>query len=89
MSLELYKGLLKYQLMSDPVEYAIDFRNDGHGGGDAVIMKELYETMCTGKAPKCSGSEGLESAVFALALDEAAAKGIMLDLEPVWKKLDR
>ena len=52
-------------------------------------MKELYETMCNGTAPKCSGNEGLESAVFAIALDEAAEKGTMIDLEPVWKKLNR
>ncbi|MBE6378583.1 MAG: Gfo/Idh/MocA family oxidoreductase [Lentisphaerae bacterium] len=89
MSLELYKGILKYQLMNDKMEYSLDFGSDGHGGGDEVIMKELYEVMCTGEKPKCSGSEGLESAVFALALDEAAEKGTMVDLEPVWKKLDR
>ena len=37
----------------------------GHGGGDAYIMKELFHTMTTGEEPKCSGSEGLESAVLA------------------------
>ena len=89
MSLELYKGILKYQLMGDKMEYSLDFGSDGHGGGDEVIMKELYETMCTGTLPKCSGSEGLESAVFALALDEAAEKGTVIDLEPVWDSLDR
>ena len=89
MSLELYKGILKYQLMNDKMEYSLDFGSDGHGGGDEVIMKELYETMSTGVLPKCSGSEGLESAVFALALDQAAETSSIVDLEPVWKKLDR
>ena len=42
-----------------------------------------------GSAPKCSGSEGLESAVLALAIDQAARTGKVVDLEPVWKKLGR
>lgn len=52
-------------------------------------MKELYDTMTNGTAPKCSGNEGLESAVFALALDQAARTGQVVDLEPVWKSLGR
>ena len=67
----------------------IRFTGDGHGGGDDFIMKELFETMSTGVLPKCSGSEGLESAVFALALDQAAEEGTVIDLEPVWKNLNR
>lgn len=67
----------------------IEFSGDGHGGGDDFIMKELYETMTTGAAPKCSGNEGLQSAVFALALDRAACTGQVVDLEPIWKSLGR
>ena len=52
-------------------------------------MKELYQCMCDGSAPKCSGSEGLESAVVALALDRASRTGQIVDLEPVWKSLGR
>ena len=81
--------MLTYRTLGDEGETSIKFSGDGHGGGDGFIMKELYETMCSGTAPKCSGNEGLESAVFAIALDEAAEKGTMIDLEPVWKKLNR
>ena len=52
-------------------------------------MKELFHTMVTGDAPKCSGSEGLESAVLAMAIDQAARTETIVDLEPVWKKLGR
>ena len=56
-----------------------------------MIMKELYEgPMCQEDAlPKCSGNEGLESAVFALGFDQAAREGKIIDLEPVWQKLNR
>ena len=52
-------------------------------------MKELYDSMKNGTPPKCSGNEGLESAVFALALDQSAREGKLVDLEPVWNSLDR
>lgn len=89
MCLELYASTLKYRNLADDGEYTISYASDGHGGGDDYIMKELYETMCTGSLPKCSGSEGLDSAVFALALDKAAETNSMIDLEPIWKTLNR
>jgi hypothetical protein len=52
-------------------------------------MKELWATMTEGVPPKCSGNEGLESAVFALGFDQAAREGQIIDLEPVWQKLNR
>ena len=45
--------------------------------------------MCGGEDPACSGNEGLESAVVALALDKAAATGKLIDMEPIWKSLNR
>ena len=88
--LELYNRVIKYRFLGSDEENLINFKSaDGHGGGDAYIMKELFETMTTGAAPKCSGSEGLESAVLALAIDKAARTGSIVDLEPVWKQLGR
>ncbi len=89
VSLELYNRTLKYRTIDDNLEHSILFTGDGHGGGDDFIMKELFDTMSNGTLPKCSGSEGLESAVFALALDKAAENVSVVDLEPVWKKLNR
>ena len=90
LKLELYDKVLSYRKMGDPIIHTMDFSGiDGHGGGDLYIMKELYDTMINGTEPKCSGSEGLESAVYAMALEESADTGKIVDLEPVWKKLGR
>jgi len=89
LDIELAQMSLKYKHIADEAVSLISFTGDGHGGGDSFIMKELYDTMTNGTAPKCSGNEGLESAVFALALDQAARTGQVVDLEPVWKSLGR
>ncbi len=87
--IDLYTGLIHYrQLGSDELK-VINVSGDGHGGGDSYIMKELYESMCTGSAPKCSGNEGLESAVFAIAMDEAAKTQQTVDMKPIWESLGR
>ena len=90
LKLELYDKILTYRKMGDGIIHTLDFSGiDGHGGGDSYIMKELYDTMINGTEPKCSGSEGLESAVYAMALEEAADTGKVVDLEAVWKQLGR
>ena len=89
MRLDLYTGKLYYRCIGGEGTIEVAIAGDGHGGGDNYIMKELYETMTTGAKPKCSGNEGLESAVYALALDEAARTKQIVDLEPVWKSLGR
>ena len=87
---ELYNREIKYRCLGSDEEHRLVYKNaDGHGGGDEYIMKELFETMTKGTEPKCSGDEGLESAVLAMAIDQAARTGSIVDLEPVWKKLGR
>lgn len=87
MKLNLYSNIIRYRRLGDEGVTELNFSGDGHGGGDSYIMKELYETMSRGVPPKCSGAEGLRSAVFALALDRAACTGEIIDLEPIWKAL--
>lgn len=87
--LEVYSGLLTWQRLSDPEPHQLMLKDGLHGGGDSVIMKELLETMEKGVTPRCSGRDGLDSAVVALGLDEAIASGTVVDLEPVWKRLGR
>jgi len=89
MIVELYSATLKVKRLGEGVSETYDFGCDGHGGGDEYIMKELYDTMVNGVPPKCSGNEGLESAIAALAIDQAAHTRQMVDLEPVWQKLGR
>lgn len=89
MKLDLYQSKLVYKRLGDPCLYTINFGADGHGGGDSSITKELYRSMCDGTLPKCSGDAGLESAVFALALDRSVEERSIIDLEPVWQRLKR
>ncbi|MFC1453280.1 Gfo/Idh/MocA family protein [Verrucomicrobiota bacterium] len=86
---ELYTGTLRVRGLGEDEERSIELTGDGHGGGDAFIMKELFDTMVNGTPPKCSGEEGLESAVVALAIDQAAREERIVDLEPVWQSLGR
>lgn len=88
--IDLYKSEIRYRNIADEGETVIHYADsDSHGGGDRLIMEELFDTMCNGTEPKCSGSEGLESAIYAMALDQAAQSGKIVDLEPVWQKLER
>ena len=89
MCLDLYTGILRYRNLADEGVTEIVCSGDGHGGGDDYIMKELYESMTKGVVPKCSGNEGLQSAVYALSLDRAAVSGEVVNLEPIWKSLHR
>ena len=86
---DLYSSTITYRKLGDDIAHTLKYYNDLHGGGDEYIMKDLYDSMINGTLPKCSGNEGLESAVFALALDQSAREGKMVDLEPVWEALKR
>jgi hypothetical protein len=86
---DLYTSDIRWKALGDDEVYHVSYGLNTHAGGDSYIMKELFETMTTGVAPKCSGDEGLESAVLAIGLDQAAVSGKIFDYEPVWKKLGR
>jgi predicted dehydrogenase len=88
--LELYASSLKYRRLGDEQETVVtDFGGGGHGGGDNVIWKELFQCMVKHSKPKCGGDEGLESAVVALAIDQAMKSKQVVNMEPIWKKLKR
>ncbi len=89
MEVELYSSTLKYRRIGEEETKVIFYGADGHGGGDAFIMKELYDCMVNGTEPKSSGNEGLESAVTALGIDAAMTEEKIIDMEPIWKKLGR
>jgi predicted dehydrogenase len=89
MMAELYSGELHLQKINDEAVQVFRLVGGGHAGGDEIIMQEFYETISTGKIPKSSGVEGLESSVTAIAIEAAKDNMQVFDLEPVWKKLDR
>ncbi len=86
---ELYSGTIKMRRLGDDAIKLYDISGDGHGGGDPKIMDSLYDSMKNGTAPKCSGNEGIHSTVAALAADLSMTSGQIVDLEPIWKKLNR
>ena len=86
---EFYTMSVRYHMIGEINEQLITFGSClGHGGGDGKIMGELWDSMQNGTQPKCSGSEGLRSAVFSLAIDQAAHDGGEIDLSNVWKELN-
>jgi hypothetical protein len=86
--LDLYKSSLIYRNIGEEEIHYFNFHGDHHAGGDDYIMKELYATMTDDVPPKCSGKEGLLSAVYAMAIDQAATNGNVVDLNEVWAKLN-
>ena len=87
--IDLRRHTIITRTVADEGEFVMDFSVDHHGGGDTTIMQGLFDTMCNGTEPVCSGNEGLESAVYALALDKAARTGNVIDLEALWHSLGR
>ena len=87
---ELYGGTVTWKrLDEDSIHTYHPAGCAGHGGGDPEIMAELCNTMLYGTPPICSGNEGLDSAVTALAIDTAAREERIFNLEPVLKQLNR
>lgn len=85
---EFYSMSIRYHMLGETSEQTITFGTcEEHGGGDSKIMEALWDTMQNNTPPLCSGSEGLRSAVYALALDQAAHEHRAIDLENIWKKL--
>ena len=85
---ELYSSTVTWQRIGEE-RHTLCFGADSHGGGDNYIMREFMECAAEGKKPFSSGSEGLESAVTALAVEQAAEEERVIDMEPVWQELER
>jgi predicted dehydrogenase len=56
----------------------------GHGEGDAVLARELAESMLHGTPPSVGMDEGIRSAVTCFAIDEAMDTGRVVDVAPLW-----
>jgi predicted dehydrogenase len=90
MILELFSGKIVVKKIGDESKRTFETKTgDGHGGGDKIIMRELYETMSGNVPPKSTGSQGLESAIVALAIDKAQNDGSVFNLEPIWQSFGR
>ncbi len=53
------------------IEFPIDLKQTGHGGGDFGIMRDFISNMKKGKPPSTSAWESLESHLMAFAAEES------------------
>ena len=58
----------------------------GHGGGDAILAKELAASMLKGTTPSVGLDDGLKSSITCFAIDEAMSSGTVVDVRPYWKR---
>ena len=59
-----------------------------HGGGDAVLAKELAGSMLNGDTPRVGLDAGLMAAITCFAVDEAMDTGRVVDVRPFWERVD-
>lgn len=55
---------------------------DGHGGGDAFILNDLFDCIENHRHPEATVCDGLRASLIAFAADESARKGESVDLMP-------
>lgn len=67
------------------VDHSSDTRGD-HGGGDEVLSRELSESLLNGAKPGAGIEEGSASAIVTFAIDDAMDRGVVIDMEPFWRK---
>ncbi len=60
----------------------------GHGGGDAVLGRDLASCMLHGTPPRAGIAEGITSTIACLAVDQARHEGRIVDLTDLWRELD-
>ena len=85
---DLVKARLTYQTLYDSAPTVWDGGEGFHGGGDEVMLTELAATMLHSTPPATGITEGLTSTLVGLSLDRARRKGQVLDLMPLWGRLD-
>jgi predicted dehydrogenase len=60
----------------------------GHGGGDAFLSQSLADSMLKGKAPFTGLEDGLKAAITCFGIDQAMEEGNVVDMEPIWNRVD-
>ena len=87
---DLVSGVVKVKTIFDSHTTVWDTADaeDGHGGGDEVMIEELVQTMVHG-VPMATGiGEGLRSTIVGLSLDRARREGRVVALDQVWTDLE-
>jgi predicted dehydrogenase len=87
-------GIIEVQRISTTPEMqrydtnVADGHPGGHAGGDEVLMESLCRSMRAGEAPLVGVEEGIKSAVVSFAIDEAMDTGTVVNLNPLWARVN-
>jgi predicted dehydrogenase len=64
-----------------PLEIKLDVDNsEGHGGGDAKIIKNFFKSLRNGLPPTANYSEGFNSTIVCLKIDESLKMGKSIEI---------
>ncbi|MFA4953112.1 MAG: Gfo/Idh/MocA family oxidoreductase [Candidatus Pacearchaeota archaeon] len=92
------KGTLRADLVSGIIEFRefgsnkkievinVKEENDGHGGGDINLARELDSAINMKIKPKTSMIDAIVSAISAIKIDEARIKEKIIYLDSTWEK---
>lgn len=86
---DLYAGTIQTKRVGwDTVleNHSVDVQ-DGHGGGDDTLVRELANSMLLGSTPSVGLHEGVTSAVTCFAIDDAMNRGQVVEVAPYWKQV--
>ena len=89
MRADMISGLIEVQKIGwETQRETIDTHaGGGHGGGDEVMAKAILETLLEGVPPLASVQEGIQSAIVAFGIDQAADKNCVVDLRDIWHQV--
>lgn len=93
------KGTLRADLITGEIEFSDILKKEfekifnpkikgGHGGGDKILVKELNQAIVSGYSRKNDLDNAIISAATAIMADKARKKNKVINLKPVWKKLE-
>jgi predicted dehydrogenase len=85
---DVLKGILQLRILgsSETITIIDDFFKGGHGEGDGLLIDELVQAMKDKENSYSTLDDGIKSAVTALGAEKSRKKGIIVDLEPIWKE---
>jgi predicted dehydrogenase len=89
------KGTLRADVLSGKLEFAefdsekvenlsVYFEGGGHGGGDEILVNELYEVMADRRILNFGLKESISSVITCFYADQARCGGEVIDLDSIW-----
>jgi predicted dehydrogenase len=87
---DVIDGRIEYQRIGwhEPREFIESPAKGGHGGGDEVLIDEMARCMLGGPQPRVGLDTGLDAAVACFGVDEALDRREVIDLSPMWRRVD-